>query len=174
MDSKFLSNGASFEPFSSFNQKLSFSNSDFNIYKDPSDRNFNKYEELEDLFKKEENILSFNLTLENSKELKQIEDHFKKKEEEINVDKKYIETIQLKVKENIYSKRPFKEKKILGRKKKAYEGLGEHNKFSNDNIIRKVKHVILHNNIKNYLIISYISQTQNKFIPIKTTIKDKN
>ena len=111
MDSKFLSNGASFEPFSSFNQKLSFSNSDFNIYKDPSDRNFNKYEELEDLFKKEENILSFNLTFENSKELKQIEDHFKKKEEEINVDKKYIETIQLKVKENIYSKRPFKEKK---------------------------------------------------------------
>jgi hypothetical protein len=56
--------------------------------------------------------------LENSKELKQIEDHFKKKEEEINVDKKYIETIQLKVKKNIYSKRPFKEKKILGRKKK--------------------------------------------------------
>ena len=79
MDSKFLSNGASFEPFSSFNQKLSFSNSDFNIYKDPSDLNFSKYEELEDLFKKEENILSFNLTFENSKELKQIEDHFKKK-----------------------------------------------------------------------------------------------
>ena len=174
MDFTFLANKESFEPFSSFNQKLSFSNSDFNIYKDPSDRNFNKYEELEDLFKKEEKILSFNLTFENSKELKQIEDHFKKKEEEINVDKKYIETIQLKVKKNIYSKRPFKEKKILGRKKKAHEGLGEHNKFSNDNIIRKVKHVILHNNIKNYLIISYISQTQNKFIPIKTTIKDKN
>ena len=145
MDSTFLAKDTSFEPFSSFNQKLSFSNSDFNIYKDPSDLNFSKYEELEDLFKKEENRLSFNLTIDNSKELKQIEDHFKKKEEKINVDKKYIETIQLKVKENIYSKRPFKEKKILGRKKKAYEGLGEHNKFSNDNIIRKVKHVILHN-----------------------------
>jgi len=145
MDSTFLAKDTSFEPFSSFNQKLSFSNSDFNIYKDPSARNYNKYEELEDLFKNEEKLLSFNLTIENSKELKQIEDHFKKKEEEINVDKKYIETIQLKVKKNIYSKRPFKEKKILGRKKKAYEGLGEHNKFSNDNIIRKVKHVILHN-----------------------------
>ena len=118
MDFTSLANKESFEPFSSFNQKLSFSNSDFNICRESSERNFNKYEELEDLFKKEENILSFNLTFENSKELKQIEDHFKKKEEEINVDKKYIETIQLKVKENIYSKRPFKEKKILGRKKK--------------------------------------------------------
>ena len=36
-------------------------------------------------------------------------------------------------------KRPFKEKKDLGRKKKEYEGLGLHNKFSDDNIIRKVK-----------------------------------
>ena len=49
----------------------------------------------------------------------------------------------MKVKENILAKRPFKEQKNLGRKKKAYEGLGEHNKFSSDNIIRKVKHVIL-------------------------------
>ena len=40
-------------------------------------------------------------------------------------------------------KRPFKETKSLGRKKKPYEGLGEHNKFSGDNIIRKIKHIIL-------------------------------
>ena len=58
-------------------------------------------------------------------------------------DKKYIQAIQSKVREKIYLKRPFKEKKILGRKKKNNEGLGEHNKFSDDNILRKCKNVIL-------------------------------
>ena len=57
--------------------------------------------------------------------------------------KSHKEIIQLKIKENIYLKKPFNEKKNLGRKKKSYEGLGEHNKFSDDNIIRKCKHVIL-------------------------------
>ena len=57
--------------------------------------------------------------------------------------KSHKESIQLKIKENIYLKKPFNEKKNLGRKKKSYEGLGEHNKFSDDNIIRKCKHVIL-------------------------------
>jgi hypothetical protein len=50
--------------------------------------------------------------------VKLFEDANNKKEDEIIVDKNYIEAIQLKVKENIYSKRPFKEKKSLGRKKK--------------------------------------------------------
>ena len=49
------------------------------------------------------------------------------------------------MKEKILSKRPFKEKKNLGRKKKEYEGLGEHNKFSDDNIIRKIKRAVLQN-----------------------------
>ena len=57
--------------------------------------------------------------------------------------KSYKEMIQLKIKEKIYLKKPFKEKKILGRKKKSFADLGEHNKFSDDNIIRKCKHVIL-------------------------------
>ena len=57
-------------------------------------------------------------------------------------DKKYIQSIQLKARAKIYLKRPFKEKKILGRKKKPHEGLGEHNKFSDDNILRKCKNVI--------------------------------
>ena len=57
-------------------------------------------------------------------------------------DKKIIQSIQLKAREKIYLKRPFKEKKILGRKKKPHEGLGEHNKFSDDNILRKCKNVI--------------------------------
>ena len=55
------------------------------------------------------------------------------------------DSIQIKMKNNIYLKKPFKEKKLIGRKKKSNEGLGEHNKFSNNNIIRKIKHVILHN-----------------------------
>ena len=41
-----------------------------------------------------------------------------KTEEEIIVDKNYVEAIQLKVKENICSKRSFKEKKVLGRIKR--------------------------------------------------------
>jgi len=57
--------------------------------------------------------------------------------------KSYKEMIQLKIKEKIYLKKPFKEKKNLGRKKKSFEDMGEHNKFSDDNIIRKCKHVIL-------------------------------
>ena len=40
------------------------------------------------------------------------------KKVEIIVDKNYVEAIQLKVKENICSKRPFKEKKVLGRIKR--------------------------------------------------------
>ena len=44
--------------------------------------------------------------------MKLFEDANTKKEDEIIVDKNYIEAIQLKVKENIYSKRPFKEKKV--------------------------------------------------------------
>ena len=67
----------------------------------------------------------------------------KEKESDAIIDKKYKELIQSKIKKNLLSKRPFKEKKVLGRKKKENEGLGEHNKFSDDNIIRKIKHVIL-------------------------------
>jgi hypothetical protein len=65
------------------------------------------------------------------------------KEDNIILDKKFVENIQWKEREKIISKRPFKEKKDLGRKKKEYEGLGLHNKFSDDNIIRKVKNTIL-------------------------------
>jgi len=145
MDFAFLNNAESFDTFPMLNSKFSFSNNDFFVYKEWTIEDFNKFEEFDELLKKEEKPISFNITIDNSKELKLFKDAKNKKEEDIIVDKNYVEAIQLKVKENIYSKRPFKEKKLLGRKKKAYEGLGEHNKFSNDNIIRKVKHVILHN-----------------------------
>jgi len=78
-------------------------------------------------------------------------------------DKKSIEEIQLKVKQKIYSKRPFKEKKTLGWKRKLDEGLGEHNKFSDDNILRKCKHVVLNS------ILSFI----NKKIKIVYSNEDK-
>ena len=145
MDFAFLNNAESFDTFPMLNSKFSFSNNDFFVYKEWTIENFNKFEEFDELLKKEEKPISFNITIDNSKELKLFKDAKNKKEEDIIVDKNYVEAIQLKVKENIYSKRPFKEKKLLGRKKKAYEGLGEHNKFSNDNIIRKIKHAILHN-----------------------------
>ena len=65
-------------------------------------------------------------------------------------DKKSIEEIQMKVKQKIYLKRPFKEKKTLGRKRKLDESLGKHNKFSDDNILRKCKHAVL-NSILNFI-----------------------
>ena len=60
-----------------------------------------------------------------------------------SIDKKNNQEIQSRIRAKIYLKRPFKEKKILGRKKKHNEGLGEHNKFSDDNILRKCKNVIM-------------------------------
>ena len=144
MDFAFLNNAESFDIFPMLISKFSFSNNDFFVCKEWTIENFNKFEEFDELLKKEEKPITFNITIDNSKELKLFKDAKNKKEEDIIVDKNYVEAIQLKVKENIYSKRPFKEKKLLGRKKKAYEGLGEHNKFSNDNIIRKIKYVILH------------------------------
>ena len=61
------------------------------------------------------------------------------------IDKITKENIQQEIKEKIYLKKPFKEKKKLGRKIKSDECLGEHNKFSDDNIIRKIKSTILNN-----------------------------
>ena len=150
MDFNFLTYGEVSEPFSTNNQKLSFSNCDFYIYRESFERNYNKYEDFDELLKKlDKQVPFFTNTIENSKEMKLFEDENKKaeKKEKVIIDKKYIESIQLKIKENILAKRPFKEQKNLGRKKKAYEGLGEHNKFSSDNIIRKVKHVILQSSI---------------------------
>ena len=91
----------------------------------------------------------------------------KEKKSDITIDKKYKELIQTKIKKNLLSKRPFKEKKVLGRKKKENEGLGEHNKFSDDNIIRKIKHVILDSvmkfiNKKIHNLYSYESQKEKK------------
>ena len=118
MDFGFLTNLDSFEPFPTFNMKYPFLNNDFFVFKEPSTHNFNKYEEYLELFKKEEKPIIFNITKDNSKDVKLFEDANTKKEDEVIVDKNYIEAIQLKVKENIYSKRPFKEKKSLGWKKK--------------------------------------------------------
>ena len=65
------------------------------------------------------------------------------KESNIIIDKKFKESNQSKIKKHLLSKRPFKERKTLGRKRKENEGLGEHNKFSDDNVIRKIKHVMI-------------------------------
>ena len=118
MDFAFLNNAESFESFPMLNSKFPFSNNEFFVYKELSNKNFKKYEEFEELFKKEEKHIPFNITIENSKDMKLFDDTNNKKEDEIIVDKNYIEAIQLKVKENIYWKRPFKEKKLIGRKKK--------------------------------------------------------
>ena len=61
------------------------------------------------------------------------------------IDKIDKENIQRKIKEKIFSKKPFEEKKKLGRKIKSDECSGKHNKFSDDNILRKLKNAVLKN-----------------------------
>lgn len=65
------------------------------------------------------------------------------KEKKVIFDINDKEDIQQKIRKNIFLKRPFKEKKIIGRKTKSNNSSGEHNKFSDDNLIRKCKHIIL-------------------------------
>ena len=80
----------------------------------------------------------------------------------------------MKIKENILSKKPFKEKKILGRKKKCEKILGEHNKYSDDNLIRKCKNIILGSafNFINKKIMELYSETTQK-LQIKKLLKLK-
>jgi len=59
----------------------------------------------------------FTNTLINSKESNFDKDIKNEKEDDIILDKKFIENIQWKAREKILSKRPFKEKKDLGRKR---------------------------------------------------------
>ena len=64
----------------------------------------------------------------------------------ILIDRKMKENIQQKIRLKIFSKKPFKEKKKkLGRKIKSDECLGEHNKFSDDNVLRKIRRAVLNN-----------------------------
>ena len=65
--------------------------------------------------------------------------------------------IQQKRRDEIISKKPFKEKKFRGRKNKLDASSGNHNKFSDDNLIRKIKNIIL-----NYLL-ELINQKINSF-----------
>ena len=64
------------------------------------------------------------------------------------ITKEEKENIQLEMKNKIYLKKPFKEIKKFGRKRKSDEGLGEHNKYSDDNIIRKIKKAVLNNTME--------------------------
>ena len=143
MDVNFLTNGDIVESTSTTSRKISFTNIDFYNYKDPFDSNFIKSEEMSIIFNKEARPISFSNTYENSGESKLNEDDNKKKENELIIHKKFIESIKSKVKENILSKRPFKDKNNIGRKKKEYKGIGNHTKFSDDNIIKKVKNAVL-------------------------------
>jgi ribosome biogenesis protein Nip4 len=106
-----------------------------------------EFDQCEELFKMEEKQAPFSKTLINSKEQesKEMNNIKEEKKNKNTIDKKYVESIQIKVREHILSKRPFKEKKKIGRKKKEFEGLGQHNKFSDDNIINKIKHAIIQN-----------------------------
>ena len=116
--------------------------------------------------------------LEDSNETNKSKEKFAKSDRDNNNytnDKKHIQEIQSRVKEKIYLKRPFKEKKILGRKKKHNEGLGEHNKFSDDNILRKCKNVILDCALKfiNDKIKALYSKEQAKLLKEKKLFKLK-
>ena len=70
-------------------------------------------------------------------------DDYQSKEKKLILGINDKDNIQMKMKKNIYLRKPFKEKKLFGRKKKSNEGLGEHNKFSDDNLIRRIKNIVL-------------------------------
>ena len=112
MDLKFLVNEEKSESFLTFVPKFSF----VNKYTDIDD--FNKYEKIEDLFKIDNNQVSFEYTFSNLKELKQNVHPNPINEDENKFDKKFAENIQWKETEKILSKRPFKEKKIQAGKRK--------------------------------------------------------
>ena len=118
--------------------------------------NYNNYNSNKNMFNNNNSIeiLSYNentqnidvisIQKENSDKSDSIKINNKEKvNDTIIIDKITKEIIQQEIKEKIYLKKPFKEKKKLGRKVKSEENLGEHNKFSDDNIIRKIKNAIL-------------------------------
>ena len=156
--------------FSSINnQNYSFENNNTFVPE------FIKVDDIEDLFKMDNILNYFTNTLINTKELNFDKDINNEKEDNTILDKKFVENIQWKEREKILSKRPFKEKKDLGRKKKEYEGLGLHNKFSDDNIIRKVKNAILQNTriFINSKIKTIYEYKNNKFSKRKELLKMK-
>ena len=94
--------------------------------------------------------------------------------------KKKAESIQIMIRENLYSKKPFnvskiteserktsnvlKKKQKRGRKTKGNEGLGKHSKFADDNIIRKIKNSLIKslNKLINQKILSIYSKDKSK------------
>ena len=88
-------------------------------------------------------ILSSKIIKENQNNLNQIKirDNFS----ENSIDDKIISTknkIQINI-NDIQKQKPKKEKKLLGRKSKNSDESGAHNKFSDDNLSRRCKHIIL-------------------------------
>ena len=175
MEINILTNEEKSEFSSIINQKFYFDKNKTNIHNIYFAPEFRKIDELEELFKIDNKQNYFTNTLINSKESNFDKDIKNEKEDDIILDKKFIENIQWKAREKILSKRPFKEKKDLGRKKKQYEGLGLHNKFSDDNIIRKVKNVILQNTMTfiNSKIKNIYEYKNNKFSKEKKLLKMK-
>ena len=112
---------------------------------------------------------------ESNKELHNFDSNiFPSKSKKNIFDKEYKEYIQQKIKENIYLKKPFKEKKLIGRKTKRNEGFGEHNKFSDDNLIRKSKHIVLDSAlvfINKKIIELYPSNSKKEKLKIKQLFK---
>ena len=107
--------------------------------KDNSDKN--KYLEENTGFTSK--ILSSKIIKENQNNLNQIKiiNNFS----ENSIDDKIISTknkIQINI-NDIQKQKPKKEKKLLGRKSKNSDESGVHNKFSDDNLSRRCKHIIL-------------------------------
>jgi hypothetical protein len=98
----------------------------------------NSNEILPILFKEE--------TKKTKEESNKLENSFENKEtiKNSNSDyKKKIESIQIEIRENINSKMSFISKRNRGRKPKLDGRLRKHNKFTDDNILQKIKNICL-------------------------------
>ena len=131
MDLHLLLDEKKFDIPNQINNKESFNNISFpnnkNSINPVLDENNSIFKIYEDMFISNNEPFAPNNTNEDSKEKNMIEkqDEIKEEEKKFLTNKKLIEDIQLKIRNDIYSKRPFKEtKKELGRNKKELEGLG--------------------------------------------------
>lgn len=125
----------------------------------------NCYDFMNDQYEKEINLFSFeNDIVPNNENNQNIGNNFSNQKVEDNIknqNKKRIEdqqnlceqetkptmTINIKIKDEP-TKTCENEKKELGKKRKRNEGAGSHNKYSDDNIRRKVKHLVLSNTMR--------------------------
>lgn len=123
----------------------------------PNNGNFNLINDETNNTSLKDSKSPINLDLDNKRNLDTIiQDDINEKDKNDDFKSCYLQK-----KRKIYEKISYKPKKEKGkgRNKKVSNEMGEHNKFQDDNLMRKIKHIILDN------VSSFIRQKLNEFYP---------